>query len=141
MDWGNTLSEVNYIAVVAGVVASFVIGYVWYEPRVFGEIWRKGVGLSKKDMDNKEGMGMIMGTTAIFSLVSTIFLAALLLGLGTDTAGEGALNGAVIGFTIVGLRLAVHNNFARRSLDHSLIGAGYDVLVLAVQGAIIGALI
>lgn len=140
MDWGAAISDVDYLAVLLGVIASFVIGFVWYEPRVFGEIWRKGVGLSKKEMESPEGMGRIMGLTALFSAVSTIFLAAILIGLGTTNAGEGALNGAIIGFMIVGLRLAVHNNFAKKGLDHSLIEVGYDVLVMAVQGAIIGAL-
>lgn len=141
MDWATTLSDVNLVAVLLGVLASFILGYIWYEPRMFGEQWRKGVGLSKKEMDNPEGMGKIMAATFLFSAISTLFLAALLLGLGTDSAGEGALNGVVIGFAIVGLRLAIHNNFAKKSFDHSLIEAGYDVLVMAVQGAIIGGLI
>ena len=139
MDWGTVLSDVDYLAVALGVIASFVIGFVWYEPRVFGEMWRRGVGLTKKQMENPENMGRTMALTALFSLISTVFFAALLIGLGTDSAGEGALHGSVIGFTILGLRMAIHNNFAMKSLDHSLIEAGYDVLVLAVQGAIIGA--
>ncbi len=141
MDWATTLSDVNYLGVVLGVVASFVVGFVWYHPKVFGEVWRKSAGLSKKDMDSKEGMGIIFGGTAVFSFISTVFLAAILLAFGTDTIGEGALHGAVIGLTIVGLRTGIHDMFSRKSLDHTMVQAGHDVVVMAIQGAIIAALI
>jgi hypothetical protein len=139
MDWGTALSDVNLVAVIVAVLASFAVGMVWYAESVFGKMWRKGAGLSKKDMDSKEGMGAIFGGTALFNIVSTLFLAVILTQLGTDSASEGALNGAVIGVTIVGLRNGIHLLFARKNLDHIMVEAGYDLVTMTIQGAILGA--
>lgn len=35
---------VNWVAVVVGAVAAFVVGALWYSPSLFGNKWRQGLG-------------------------------------------------------------------------------------------------
>ena len=37
-------SSINWLAVVACVVVSMVSGALWYSPKVFFNIWWKGIG-------------------------------------------------------------------------------------------------
>ena len=38
--------DINYLAVVAAAVWGFVLGGIWYSPKVFGERWAEHVGLA-----------------------------------------------------------------------------------------------
>lgn len=42
--------DVNWLAVLAAGVGAFFLGYIWYLPAVFGDLWRKLAGLKKSDM-------------------------------------------------------------------------------------------
>jgi hypothetical protein len=44
------LTQVNYLAVLVATIASFVLGFIWYNPKVFGKSRMKGAGLTKKDV-------------------------------------------------------------------------------------------
>ena len=42
--------EVNYVAVLAAAIASFVIGALWYSPMLFGKMWMKLSNVSGKEV-------------------------------------------------------------------------------------------
>jgi hypothetical protein len=44
--------SVNWLAVIAWVVLSGVIGFIWYHPAVFLKAGWKGIGKSEKDKAN-----------------------------------------------------------------------------------------
>ena len=56
--------EVNYVAVLVAAVASFVVGFAWYHPAVFGAMWMKlsGVTPSMAEAGKKKMMqSMVLG--------------------------------------------------------------------------------
>ncbi|PJZ48262.1 DUF1761 domain-containing protein [Leptospira saintgironsiae] len=42
----------NYLAILVGVLANVVIGFLWFGP-IFGKVWAKEMGLDNKEPDNK----------------------------------------------------------------------------------------
>jgi hypothetical protein len=40
------LEGVNWTAVIVGFLISFFLGWLWYSPKLFGEKWAEGVGVS-----------------------------------------------------------------------------------------------
>lgn len=73
MEW---LGDLNYVAVVVGSVLSFLIGWLWYSPVMFGKVWQAHYKLSDEDM--KAGMGRSMGLGFIFTFITGLAMAALL---------------------------------------------------------------
>ena len=141
MDWSGYLSDVNWLAVVLATLSSFVVGFVWYDKRVFGAKWMKLVGLSEKQMNSSEGMAQTFLMTAVAGLLGNTVMNILM--LATQTVGfiEGGIFGAVLGFTIRGGAHVIHNGFAKRSSDLTSIDLLHDTVAMALAGAIIGALI
>ena len=60
-------ANVNWIAVVIGAIVAFVLGWVWYSPKLFGAKWAEDVGLSLDDTSKFCAPAMI--TQAIATLL------------------------------------------------------------------------
>ena len=65
--------EINFIAVLVAVVATFFFGFIWYTP-LFGKIWAKEMGM---DPTIKPNMGAMM-KGMIAMVVGNFFLAYVL---------------------------------------------------------------
>jgi len=139
MDWLEILGEINYLAVIAGVVSSFVVGMIWYSESMFGKTWMKEVGLKKKEIEkDKKGMQTAMFHSAVATFMSGSVMAALM--YATDTVGvaDGAIFGLVIGLGIAMASMVPIDGFAKRSMLLTRINGSQDVVKYVVIGAIIG---
>jgi hypothetical protein len=138
MSWAEALENVNFTGVLLGTLASLIIGYVWYEPRVFGKQWMELVGLKKKEMEDKQSMPVMMVMSIVFYFLVSITIAALLNMSGASGAGDGVLMGAILGFIFGYGPMSVAYVFARRRFELSMIDGGYIVVTTAVIGAVLG---
>lgn len=59
---------INWPAVVVAALSSFVIGGIWYHPKVFGTAWMIDSKLTQEDI-KKGSSGKIFGFTALFSFI------------------------------------------------------------------------
>jgi len=138
MSWADALQNINYLGVVLGVLASMIIGMVWYNPKVWGEQWIKLVGFKKKDLTDKQGMPVMMTISVVFYFLVAITVAALLEMTSASGTGDGVLMGAIIGFVFGYGPLSVTYVYAKRRFELSMIDGGYIVVTTAVIGAILG---
>lgn len=129
------ISAVNWLAVAVATVASFILGGVWYGP-LFSVQWQALVGLSTEELEGANP-AMIFGPAFILTLVQALLL-ALLLPAGSGLAG-GAGFGALLGAGFIATGLGVNYLFARNPRGLWAIDAGFNVVQLALMGAIIGA--
>lgn len=59
-------ADINWLAVIAGAIAAFILGWLWYSPKMFGKKWMEGVGLSPDSMKSSthamiaQGVGTIL---------------------------------------------------------------------------------
>ena len=107
------MPHINWLAVLAAAVSTFVLGGLWYSPAVFGRAWMSANGLSQADL-SKGNMARIFGLSFLFALVMSANLAAFLAQPKT-TAAWGATAGFLAGFGWVTLGLASIALFERRS--------------------------
>lgn len=58
----------NWLTVVASAVVPLIVGFVWYHPKVFGNVWMKESGINA-DGEQKPNMGLVFGLTAFLSIL------------------------------------------------------------------------
>lgn len=121
-------SNVNWLAVIIGTIVSFIIGWLWYSPILFGKKWAEGSGV-------EFGTASSMPVAAMVTqLVSTFFL-ALLVGV---TAAQNALATIIlIILTIAGFVMSV-GLFVKKSTFAVLVDGGFivimGVVMIIIQG-------
>jgi hypothetical protein len=134
--------EVNLLAVGGAVLASFVVGFVWYLPAVFGEQWRHMIRMDKKTM-NKGPSPRAWLFTLVAALLQAYVLAYVTYIAHTFFANQSWLVSAVTTALIlwVGMQLAVlltHDSFEQRRLKLTAITAGNQLATLLAMALVIG---
>jgi len=142
-----TFSGINYLAVLIAAIAAWLAGAVWY-----GVLAKPWVAAQGKTMDEFKAQqaayrGSPMGYAPfIIAFVAELVMAWTLAGtLGHLGAGQVTLRNGVISafFLWLGLvvaTMAVNYAFGGRKPMLFLIDAGHWLVVLVVEGAIIGAM-
>ncbi len=87
---------INYLAVLACMVASMVLGSVWYGP-LFGKQWMAMMGMSPSSMP-KQSMAKLYAIQAVGSLVMAFVLAHALVYASAYMQVSGAQAGLMVGF-------------------------------------------
>ncbi len=128
--------QLNYLAIVAAAISTFVIGGLWYSPAVFGKAWMRENGFTEEDM-KKGNMLKIFGVAFILGLISAINLAMFMGPENNPTMG--ALWGFLAGAGWVATFVGTHYLFERKSFTLFLINAGYSIVALTIMGVIIAA--
>jgi hypothetical protein len=68
----------NFVSILVASVVPLFIGFIWYNPKVFGSIWMKEVGMT---MDDTKGVNMfkMLGLTYIFSLLAAVAISTMVI--------------------------------------------------------------
>lgn len=129
---GELTLGVNWLAVLAGAVLSFMLGYFWYSPTLFGVKWAEGSGVK---MNTADKMPMVAMTTQGIGLLLMSWFVGV-------TANSNALYTvilATVAFTVLGYS---GGSFSGKSSYARLVDAGYWIACLVImiicQGVIRG---
>jgi hypothetical protein len=138
MDFGS----INWLAVIVCVLVSFAVGFVYFSPKVFFDVWWKALG--KKGQPDTSGMGMTWGLTTVASIVLAVGMAFVVpVVAGAMSSGVNAVSGALTGFMLwVPFQAATsltNRLFAQHGLKVWAIEAGNHLIVMVIMGAILGA--
>jgi Protein of unknown function (DUF1761) len=125
---GELTANVNWLGVIVGTVASFLLGWLWYSPKLFGTKWAEGIGVEL-------GSASSMPAAAMVTQLIATFLLAWLVGI---TAGQNALLTIIlIALTII-VFLVSNGLFAKKSKYAIGVEAGFmavmTVVMIIVQG-------
>lgn len=119
---------VSWIGVVVSFVLSFMLGWLWYSPKLFGKKWAEGVGVALSDGGAMPAAAMITQALGTFGL-------AWLFGI--TAASEALLTIILILVTII-LFIVSNGKYARKSNTAVVIEAGYifamGVVMVICQG-------
>ena len=129
--------HINYLAVLAAAVSTFVIGGLWYSPALFHRSWMSANGFAEADLA-KGSAGKIFGSAFVLAVLMAANLAAFLSGPETTTAW-GATAGALTGLGWVAPAIGTIALFERRPAAYIAINGGYFAVAFVVMGAILGA--
>ncbi len=139
-------SSINWLAVVAAVLASMIIGSIWFGPKAFYPAWLKALAQIDKTDPNDQNMGpvvRIFGFTILASFVQAIFMAMMVNAMGSMTPGgptlaSGAMAGLFLWLGFVAPSSLTNKLFADR-VKAWYYEAGNHLVTFVVMGAILGA--
>lgn len=140
-------SSINWLAVVACVIASMVIGSVWFSPKTFFPMWWKAIGKSDTAGPGMTGMtgnmALMWGLTIFAAFVQAVFMSLMVTAMGSmtpggATLGSGALAGFILWLGFVAPSSLTNKIFANQ-LKAWVLEAGNHLINFVVIGAILGA--
>jgi hypothetical protein len=136
MDLGHIVADFNWLAIIVATVTAFALGGAWYAKGLFGAAWMQDVGLTEDDANNAN-MPKTFGGAFVLQLIAAMTLATF---LGPESTWlSGVHTGLVIGIGFLATAYGVTYLFEQRPLRLFMINAGYNVVLLTIMGAIIGA--
>ena len=132
---------INYFAVLAGAVASFMFGGVWY--KFLAKPWMAAAGLTEDIINASQKRGTttyLMALAFVAQLIMAIVLAGLIGHLSGDqvTFRNGIISALFVWAGFVITAIAVNHSFQMRLGTLTLIDGGHWLGVLLIQGAMIG---
>ena len=130
-------SKINYFAVLAAALSTFVLGGLWYSPLLFGKAWMRSNSFSESDVATFSKARMF-GLSFLFALVMSLNLSMFLAAPGTNVTW-GIAAGALTGVGWVAMAIAVIGVFENKSWGYIAINGGYMIVAFVVMGAILGA--
>jgi hypothetical protein len=153
----------NPLAMLVAGISALVIGFIWYNPKVFGNAWMQAAGMT--DEQEKGGnMAKIFGLALLFAIMiastlpgSVIHQSGALSLVGGTAEGalpsyeafitdyadafrtfkHGALHGFMMGLFIALPILGTNALFERKGAKYIFINSGYWIVTLAIMGGII----
>lgn len=128
---------INYLAVLAGALAYWVLGAIWYCPPVFGNSWMASVGKSKEQLKAEHSpMNYVWGFVTAF--VASYGIARIMVWMGGDTWADGIRVALVAGICFVTTTLGVSYAFEGRPKSLWIINSLYHVVGFVLAGVIVG---
>ena len=133
-----TVPEISYLAVVGAVVASMLVGFVFYHPKVMGTRWMRAIGHDEASISGGAG-SWVYGVVIVASFVTAWVLAGATWLAHEFYGGSFLVNALVtaivlwLGFTAV--RVVVHDGFDPRGFrvtPYTLLNGLVTVLAMAL---------
>lgn len=132
--------EISWLGVLVAVVASQIIGFLWYGP-LFVKPWMAGLGKTQDEMaQSGSGLPQAIIGGIVASILSALALAIILTMSDTPDVESGIKIGLLASIGFVASNLVSGGMFEGRNPTVTWINVGYAVVSLTVMGAIIGAL-
>jgi hypothetical protein len=69
-------ANVNWLAVIVGAIVAYLLGMLWYSPKLFGTTWAAGAGVSFDDASGLPVMAMITQAIGTFLLAWVVGVTA-----------------------------------------------------------------
>jgi hypothetical protein len=121
--------------IIAATIASYIAGSIWY--LVIGKHWRQALGWAEGAEPYRPRPVELL-VAFVGQLMMAVALSLLIRHLGHASANRGILIGASVWLGFVLPTLATNVVFQRRSLALIWQDGGHWLLLLMVQGAVIG---
>ncbi len=128
----------NWLAIATATFIPLVVGFFWYNPKTFGNLWLKSVNKTPEDAQNNQSV--LVYVLALFFAV----LIALALNHEVNhdlenfkTFKHGAFHGMVMAMLIGLPILGTNALFEGRSLLYILVNMGYWTCCFAIMGGIL----
>lgn len=158
--------EINFLALLLAALSTLVVGFIWYNPKVFGTIWMKETGINPEEGE-KPNMILIFGVSVLYAFFIAFVLQFVTihqfgaLGLiGGDipnakpsyaafmtdygdvfrTFKHGALHGTITGLFLALPVIGTNALYEKRSFRYTLVTGGFWIVCFAIMGGIICAM-
>lgn len=158
--------EINFIALLLAALSTLVVGFIWYNPKVFGTIWMNETGMTQEKMKGSN-MILIFGMSIFYAFLISFVIQMLVIHqfgalgmIGGDVANakpsfaafmadygnafrtfkHGALHGFMTGLFFALPMIGVGALHEQRSWKYVLVSGGYWIVSCIIMGGIICAM-
>lgn len=155
--------EINFLALLVAALSTLVVGFIWYNPKVFGTIWMREAGMTEEKMKGSN-MAMIFGMAVLYAFFIAFLLqmltihqfgalgmvggdaavakpsyAAFMADYGTAyrTFKHGMLHGFMSGLFFALPVIGTNALFEKRSWKYTLISGGFWIVCCMIMGGIV----
>ena len=127
------MAEINWLAVLLGALAFFLVGAIWYGV-LFSKAWQKAAGMSDEKIQSGN-MALIFGLTFLAELVISL---TLWHGIARSGASDRAVMMMAVGFgaTIMVPAIGINYLYLRKPLALFLLDAGHFIVGMAAMGGV-----
>lgn len=133
----------NYLALLVAGIASMTLGFLWYNPILFGKPWMKLMGYTSESLKKaQKEMGKLYGVSFLLTLI-TGFVLAHVMAMSINFFNYPALTtGLISAFWMwLGFVMPVQVTdtiFGNKKVKLLAINTGYQLFSLVVMGVILG---
>lgn len=120
---GELTLGVNWIAVITGAVIAFLVGWLWYSPKLFGKKWAEGVNVDLGDVHEMPKMALVFQAIGLFLMSWFVGVTAVSQALFTVILGT-------VAFTVLAYSAGI---FDKKSSAARNIEAGYWIVALVIM--------
>lgn len=135
----DVLGEVNWLAVIVGALAYFMLGALWYSPVFLGKPWMRATGMEMPESGEGPGPAIYIAPL-IGYIISAVATAMLAEATRSTTISEGLVLGLVVwvGYSAVLAGVtAVFSPQLRSPSTWFWITASYNLVGLLIVGALV----
>lgn len=129
--------DINWIAVLLGAFAYFILGALWYSKILFAKRWIHYTGVDASDPAATKGMAAIMITSFIMMVLTCIGLAILKSRLDLHVWQSGLKLGLVTGLLFGATSISISYLYEKRAMPLHFINGGYTVLGNVIAAIVI----
>ena len=136
----DSLSDVNWLAIIVGTIIYMVLGFLWYGP-LFGKAFIAATGYSPPEEGQDPGPA-IYAAPGIAYLIMSIATAMLAEATGSTTVGEGVVLGLVLGVGFAVTLTLVSSTFSQGLPSPwalTLITGSYNLVALVIVAVLVSA--
>lgn len=127
-----SFANVNWLAVIAGVIGSNVLGFLWYGP-LFGEMWMRMIGKTRDEIQASSSMYVV---TVVTSAIAMTVLAVFVGAVGASSFLDGLVAGVVAWIGLGATATFLYTTFEGPPVNVWFLNAVYNLIVWAVMGGI-----
>ena len=130
----GVIFEINWFAVLAAIVAAFLLGGIWFSPMLFADRWIAAIGKQPEEMGSPtRGVVMSFFTTSVMA----ISLALIIDRFPLMTALGGLRFGLLLGFGVILMGMIADAAFTRTSRTLLWIQGGHHALMVTIMSVIL----
>ena len=139
-----TMPPVNWLSFAIAVLIPMILGFIWYNPKVFGKAWMESIGMTEEkakeaNMPLTFGLSLVLSALLAFFLINFVNAPVEQEGI-YDTFKHGAFHGAFLGVVVVIPVMVTNGLFEQKSWKNMLINVAYWTLAMALMGGVLDAM-
>ena len=129
-------SDINWLAVLVGGLAYFMLGALWYSA-LFKNAWIRLSGVNMSDPNAKKGVAQIMMASFVLMIVASIGMGILITRIGSSGWMTGLKIGLIAGLCFSATSISISYLYEKRPLGLHLINGLYNTFGCVLAGIII----
>ena len=155
--------EINFLALIVAALSTLLVGFIWYNPKVFGGIWMRETGMTEEKAKGSN-MVLIFGMSIFYAFLIAFILQMLVIhqygalgmvggdpslakpsyaafmadyGVAFRTFKHGMLHGFMTGLFFALPVVGTNALYERRTWRYTLVCGGFWIVCCMIMGGII----